>query len=315
MAVIKIKIFVPEIANVLSLFDRIQVQRSEAGAPYSDQKFITDQVAAAPYLVGTEEGPYASLQGKTFKLKVNGGAEQTVTFTAANPISLDNVIAEFNTTITGATMSDNGEGKPKILGGLVGTAGTLELTGGTGLTILGFTLGQKDNGEDPNIILLPDVDAYEYDDQSGEASYWYRERYYNSVSHTYSSWSDWMQGSTGAAIPASDLIVGKIKLSDIDGTALVGVKVVIVNVFNPLLKDGYFFAGRNKEIETDGVGQAEITLVKGSTVDVVIGGTSVVRRILVPSTGTEFDLMDPTLVQDDPFQIQVPDLPAAPRSS
>lgn len=315
MAVIKIKIYVPEIANVLSLFDRIQVQRSEAGSPYSDQKFITDQVAAAPYLVGTAEGPYASLQGKTLKLKVNGGSEQTVSFTAANPISIENVIAEFNTTVTGATMSDNGEGKPKITGLLLGTAGTLEITGGTGLTILGFTVGQKDNGEDANITLLTGVDSYEYDDQSGEASYWYRERYFNSVSLTYSSWSDWMQGSTGAAISSANLIVGKIKLSAIDGTALVGVKVVIVNVFNPLSKDGYFIAGRTQEFETDGTGQTEMTLIKGSTIDVIISGTSVIRRILVPSTGTEFDLMDPTLVQDDPFQIQVPDLPAAPRSS
>jgi hypothetical protein len=35
----------------------------------------------------------------------------------------------------------------------------------------------------------------------------------------------------------------------------------------------------------------------------------------VPNTGTEFDLMDETLVLDDPFQIQVPDLPAAVRRS
>jgi len=96
---------------------------------------------------------------------------------------------------------------------------------------------------------------------------------------------------------------------------LVGAKVAIVNVFCPYSKAGYFFAGRIKEIETDGMGQSEATFVKGSTVDIVLVGTSMIRRIVVPSSGTEFDIMDPTLVQDDPFQIQVPDLPAAPRSS
>jgi hypothetical protein len=246
---------------------------------------------------------------------VDGGGEQSVTFTMPNPIPLSNVIGQFNAAITGATMEDDGHGYAKIIGTVVGTGGILEITGGTGLDILGFTVGQKDNGEDSNIDLLPGVSEYAYDDQSGEASYWYRTRYYNSTSHTFSSWSDWIQGTTGTAIPSTDLIVGKIKLADIDGSALVGAKVAIVNVFSPYTKDGYFFAGRSKEIETDGTGYAEATFVKGSTVDVILVGTSLIRRILVPSTGTEFDIMDPTLVQDDPFQIQVPDLPAAPRSS
>jgi len=315
MAVIKIKIFVPEISNVLTLFDVIQVQRSEAGTPYTDAKSITDITAQPPVLVGTEEGPFVSLQGKTLKLKVDGGLEQTVTFTAADPISLANVIAEFNTSITGATASDDGDGKLQIDGDNVGTDGTLEITGGTALTILGFTTGQKDNGEDTHITLMAGVDSYQYDDQSGEASYWYRTRFLNTVSGNVSSWSDWTQGSTGAVINASLLIIGKIKLADIDGTAMVGAKVTLVNTFSPLIADGFFISGRAKQIVTDGSGQAETTLIKDSIIDVIIEGTSFIRRIQVPSTGTEFDLMDATLVLDDPFQIQVPDLPAAVRRS
>jgi len=315
MAVIKIKIFVPEISNVLSLFDVIQVHRSELGSPYTDAKTITDITAQPPVLVGTEEGPFASLQGKTLKLKVDGGLEQTVTFTAADPISLTNVIAEFNSSITGAVASDDGSGKLQIDGLNAGTDGILEITGGTGLAILGFTTGQKDNGEDTHITLLAGVDAYEYDDQSGEASYWYRTRFLNTVSGNVSSWSDWTQGSTGAAISASLLTIGKIKLADIDGTAMVGAKVTLVNTFSPLIADAFFVAGRSKQIETDGSGQAEITLIKGSVIDVIIEGTSFIRRIQVPATGTEFDLMDAGLVLDDPFQIQVPDLPAAVRRS
>jgi hypothetical protein len=86
-------------------------------------------------------------------------------------------------------------------------------------------------------------------------------------------------------------------------------------VYSPLSVDGYFIAGANRRIETDGTGYAESTFIKGSTVDVILEGTSVIRRILVPDTGTEFDLMDASLVQDDPFNIQVPDLPAAVRRS
>ena len=315
MAVIKIKIFVPEIANVLSLFDAIQVHRSELGTPYTDAKSITDVTAQPPVLVGTEEGPFASLQGKTLKLKVDGGSEQMVTFTAADSISLSNVIVEFNSSITDATASDDGSGKLQIDGNNVGTVATLEITGGTALTILGFTTGDKDNGEDTHITLLAGVDSYQYDDQSGEASYWYRTRFINTISGNVSSWSEWIQGSTGGVISASLLTIGKIKLADIDGTAMVGAKVTLVNTWSPLSADGFFVSGRAKQIVTDGSGQAEITLIKDSIIDVIIEGTSFIRRIQVPTTGTEFDLMDANLVLDDPFQIQVPDLPAAVRRS
>lgn len=313
MAVIKIKIFVPEIANVLSQFDSIQVQRSEAGSPYSDALAITDDSPVAPVLVGTEEGPF-TVQGLDLKLKVNGGAEQSVTFTAADPTSIDNIIAEISGAITGLVPDSDG-GKLRLTGNTTGTAGTLEITGGTALAALGFTLGDKDNGEDQHITLAAGVDEYEYDDGSGAASFWYRTRFYNVTAQTYSSWSDWVQGTTGAAISASLLIVGKIKLSDIDGTVLVGKKVTISNVWHPLIADGYFVAGKSKQIETDGTGGAELTLIKGSRVDVIIEGTSFVRRIQVPDTGTEFDLMDASLVLDDPFQIHEPDLPSAVRRS
>jgi hypothetical protein len=315
MAVIKVKIFVPEIDNVISLFDVIQVQRSEAGSPYTDAKDITADTAQKPVLVGAEEGPFASLQGKTLRLKVDGGLEQEVTFTAADPISLSNVIAEFNTEISGATADDDGTGKLQIEGNAPGTVGTLEMTGGTALAILGFVTGDKDNGEDSHPTLLPGVDSYEYDDQSGQASYWYRTRYYNTGDGTVSSYSDWVQGSTGAVIDPAELIVGKIKLAGVDGTAMVGAKISIVNTYSPLVADEHFIAGRNLQIETDGSGYAETTLIRNSIVDVVIEGTSFIRRIQVPATGTEFDLMDESLVLDDPFQIQVPDLPAAVRRS
>jgi len=313
MAVIKIKLFVPEIANVLTLFDKIQVQRSESGTPYTDAKFITAPTTVKPDLLGTKEGPF-TIQGQSLKVKVDGGAEQTITFVSANPAAINRIVDEINHGITGLTASDS-YGKLKLQGNLSGTLGTLELTGGSALITLGFTTGQKDNGEDPNISLMTGIDAYEYDDGSGAASFWYRTRFFQSVSGVYSSWSDWMQGSTGGAITSSFLIVGKIKLANIDGTAWVGAQVTVVNVFNPLSADGYFIGGPRKSFETDGMGQGELTLIKGSTVDVIIEGTSVTRRIVVPSSGTEFDLMDPTLSQDDPFAIQVPDLPAASRRS
>jgi len=316
MAVIKIKIFVPELTNVMSLFDQIEVQKSEAGTPYTDAVTITtNPVPTSAVLIGTLEGPFSGLQGQELRLKVDQGPEQSVVFTAADPISLSNVIAGFNTGITGATASDDGTGKLKIVSDTTGTSSVLEMTGGTALATLGFTIGDKDNGEDLRVALLVGVTNYEYDDQSGLATNYYRTRFINSVSGQVSSWSDWIMGNTGAAINATLLIVGTIKLAGVDGTAVVGQSVTIVNPQTGFVADGFFMSGKRLTFETDSTGQGQTTLVKGSTVDVVINGTSVIRRILVPSVGTEFNLLDPTIQTDDEFGIQTPDLPAAVRRS
>jgi hypothetical protein len=101
----------------------------------------------------------------------------------------------------------------------------------------------------------------------------------------------------------------------LDGKVLANNKVILVNVFNPLVKDGYGIFGSSLTLVTDGLGMAETPLVKGSVLDVIFSGTSIIRRIQVPSTGTEFDLLDESLVLNDGFGIQEPNIPFAVRNS
>lgn len=317
MATIKLKIFVAELTNVMSLYDVIAVQRSTTAPPTTTEEDLTEDTAQPAVLVGTLEGPY-TLNGKTFTLKVNG-TQVTVTFTSPDPVAIPDVVDEFNDAFTlaglAATASDDGTGKLKLVTNDDGTQFNLEIISGSALADLGFTAGDKDNGEAAHITLVPGTVEYEFDDGSGLASYYYRTRFYNSSSGIFSGWSDWIQGQTGAAVNAAELIVGKVLLAGLDGVALANRKVVIVNVFDQVKKDGYGIFGSSVILETDGTGYAETTLVKGSLVDVIFSGTSIVRRILVPSTGTEFDLLDDSLVVDDQFEIKRPDLPYAPRRS
>ena len=139
MATITVKIFVPEIANVLLNFDKMQVQRSKLGSPYTDEAFITSESAEAPVLTGTTEGPFAGLNGEALRAKVNGGAEQSVTFLSASPISLTNVIGEINAGLADLTAADDGTGKLQLTGDLEGTGGTIEITGGGAAAILGLS--------------------------------------------------------------------------------------------------------------------------------------------------------------------------------
>jgi len=317
MATIKLTIYVSNIDNVLTLYDTMQVRRSATAPPAADLVFLTDTTAAPAELVGTEEGPFI-LNGKTMTLKING-TEMSVTFVSPDPIAIPDVIDELNTAFGGAglpaTASDDGTGKLKIETDDSGTQFTIEMISGTALSVLGFSIGDKDNGEAAHIPLVAGTTSYEFDDGSGQPSYYYSTRFFNTANGTYSAWSDWIQGQTVSAVDSVNLIIGKIKLSDLDGNALSGVKVVIANAWEVQKVNGYGIFGRSISIETDSTGQAETTLVKGSKVDVIISGTSIIRRIVVPSTGTEFDLLDDSLVVADEFEIQRPDIPYAVRRS
>ena len=315
MAIITVQIYVADINDVMLNFDKMQVQRSKLGDPYTDAAYITAAAAEPPVVVGTVEGPYPSLNGEDLKLLANGGVEQSVVFASANPVSLVNAVGEINGTITNLTADDDGTGKLRLTGTLTGTGGTIEVTGGSAPADFGLSQVIA-HGQDPYVGLETGITEYTYVDLSGEASYWYRTRYYNITNGTFGGWSDWIQGSTGATLASGALIVGKIRLAGIDGQALQGKRVTLVNVYNPLISDDYFIAGSSRQIVTDVTGSAESTLVKGMLLDVVIEGTSLIRRIQVPDiAASEFDLLDPDLVVDDAFHIQEPDLPSAVRRS
>jgi hypothetical protein len=315
MTTIKIKIYVPELKSTMQLFDRIEVQRSVTGSPYSDAVSITKAAPEPATLLGTVVQPYMGLYGTQFKLRLNSGTEMTVPFTSSDPVSIQTVVDLLNMTVPGLVASDDGAGKLNLVTGMKGTRASLEITNGSANAALGFVTGQSDSGEDKNIQLMRGVSSYSYEDRFGAPTNYYRTRYLNSFSGNFSDWSDWILGVSGSGVQPANLIFGIIKLAGVDGAALVNAKVTVVNVYNPIIQDGYFIAGRSKTVITDGIGQAQVTLVRGSTIDVIVEGTTVVRRILVPSVGTSFDLLDPTIQTDDAFGIQVPDLPAAPRSS
>lgn len=316
MATIKIKIFVAELANVMALYDKIEVQRSATAPPSTSEVDLTTASSQPARMVGTVEGPYL-LNGKTLTFKVNG-TQVSVTFTYADPIAITQVVDAVNAMlVAGGTRAtaDAYQGCLRISTQDNGTQFTLEVISGSAVGVLGFTNGQKTNGTAARIVLTVGVEQYEFDDGSGLASYYYRSRFYNSSNGTYSAWSDWIQGTTSAAVDASQLIIAQVKLAALDGTALPGKKIAISNAFQPSKADGYGIFGTTIILETDGTGRAETTLVKGSLIDVIFSGTSIARRIRVPASGSVFDLLDDSLVVGDEFQIQVPDIPYAPRRS
>jgi hypothetical protein len=316
MATIKIKIYVSELASVMALYDKIWVQRTVTAPPSTSDEDLTTSVAQPARLTGTVEGPYL-LTGKTLTFKVNG-TQISVVFAYADPLAITQVVEIVNNTLVAAglrVVASAFNGTLRISTQDAGTQFTLEMISGSAITILGFAVGQKAHGTAAYIGLVVGTTQYEFEDGAGLASYYYRSRFYNSSNGTYSAWSDWIQGTTGAAVDPAQLIVAKVKLAGLDGAALSGTKITIANTFQPNKADGYGIFGGTLVLETDGAGQAETVLVKGSMVDVIFSGTSIARRIRVPASGSEFDLLDDSLVVGDEFEIQVPDIPYAPRRS
>lgn len=311
MAVIKLTITVTNLTNVMSLFGLIQVHRSEAGelGPYSE---ITGPAPAPATLLGTETGNF-TLNGLTLKLKVDQGSEQEIVFVTADPINADDTVDFINDHLTDAVASEEG-GAVRLTSDSLGTASVLEITGGTALTELGFTLDQKDNGEDSRITLQAGVATYYYDDQSGDPDFYYKVRYFNSLNDQVSDFGPASKGDVGSVLPPSDLIKATVKLAALDGRPVTDRLVAFYNKYvPPAVFSEYLLADREVTIITDQVGYAETMLVKGSHVVVSIAGTSIVRHITVPSSGTEFAVNDAVAAADDLFQIQIPDVPAAVR--
>lgn len=311
MAVIKLKIFVPNLANVMTLFDTIRVWRSTVGegGPY---ELITADAAAAASLTGSQAAPF-DINGETLLLEVDGGEEQTVTFVTANPVSADLAVGEINSQTSDITASEE-SGAVKLTSDTTGTGSEVEITGGTALTDLGFSVNDYDNGEDAHITLVALQEDYEYDDLSGDSSYWYKTQYYKTSDGSFSTLSDAIQGNVSTIVPAGDLVTASIDIADVSGSPLEDMLISFYYVYEPpISSSGIAILKRHVQAQTDAVGHAEISLVKGMVVDVTFVGTGMIRRITVPDA--DFDLLDAVSAADDNFQIQVPTIPAAIRRS
>ena len=228
MAVIKLTIAVANLTNVMSLFDKIQVWRSEDGenGTYFE---ITDSAPVAATILGTETGNF-TLDGLTLSLKVDSGSEQTITFVTADPINVDDTVDFINDNLTGATATEE-SGAVRISSDTTGTSSVLEITGGTALTELGFVLDDKDNGEDQRITLSAGVETYYFDDQSGDPEFYYKVRYYNSSTDAVSDFGPASKGDVGSVLPATDLIKAVVKLTGMDGKPVTERKVVFFNKY------------------------------------------------------------------------------------
>ena len=298
---ITLRLFVSDIAGILSLYDNIQVFRSTGDETGPWERIAGSATPAI--IVGTDKTEPFALNGKNLYIKINNVTTVGAVFMGADPYSLANAIVDLNTALGALGLAIPSGSSVQMSTTAAGTAASIELTGGTALFSLGFQTGAYDIGENPAIALAPGTQDYTFIDHNGSEDYWYCIRYWNSVTMAVSEYGIPFPAKPIWVMPGTDLITGYANMVDLHGRALKNQLVTVYNVYEPSLRSGFGILGTEVSSEADDDGHVELALVRGSLVEVAFTGTPIRRRIRVPTTGSSFDLLDATLA-DDEFGIQ-----------
>jgi hypothetical protein len=254
-------------------------------------------------------GPY-DVGGLTLSLAVDAGATQHVLLTSHDPVTAADLADEVNTKFTGMAASAVGD-TLVLASATIGTGSKLTVVTGTSLSALGLTVGDH-FGKAAHLPLVTMVYDYTLEDTLGGATHSYVARATNAeggVGGTYIPVYD----EANLAVDPGDLALLTVDLASVNGVAAAGQRVAL-SLANPAavtVVSGLMVGNEPPVLlTTDEFGHAETLVVKGITVDVHVSGTSLARRIIVPSA--DFALGDTVATAEDLFQIHVLALPAAP---
>lgn len=310
MGTVNLEIFVQDIATVLQSYDSIKIQRSTTGEAgvYED---LTAASAESAELLATIVGPY-SVVGMALKLIVDHAVENEVTFTGTNPLSVDQVVDQINVVWPGLAEDDGGY--LKLVSGQTGTLSLIEITDGASAAEFGWAIGDRVLGKEEYLYLATGVSNYYFQDKDGDADYYYISAFYNTSNNLQSAWSEPFRGSAGTVITSDNRSLATVDLVDQAGAAISGQRILFYSQHEPIQVEGFQAAMVRSPtiIETDNVGHAEVSLIRGLKLRVVFEGTSYIREITVPDQ-TSFDILELMASVPDPFNPVDPEVPFAIR--
>lgn len=306
-----ISYFIDDISGALATFDSLRWWRSTTGQN-GLYELITNPAATAAVLTGTRTGPFY-VQGLTLSLVIDGVVPFEHTFTGADPISIGDIVTELANVAAGAFTPSNASGALALTSPTTGTGSSVQVVATDASVALG--LAGEALGLGQSSPLVSGTHEYFFTDQNSDYDFWYRVQLFHSVTLDRSELSAPISADQVLAVPASQTIVGYIRLATVTGRPDAGRKVVVFNDKLPNAQAGYGIVRFYEEIVTDRTGYAKIRLLRGVEISFNISGTGVTRKITVPTAGDAFDLLDESLVADDAYGIQYQDVPFATRTS
>lgn len=305
-------------------FDSLEVWRSPlADGPYTA---LTGPAWAPASLPGSASAPSSAqvgtnviLQGLTLTLQV-GKVTIAITFAGPNPVTLQSAAEQIQAASNGLLIAFVLDNQVYIQTMQPGTGASFSIVAGTGAPALGLPFRPPTNmatGVDARIPLVLGNSNYVYTDLSGGPEYFYKTRFFNTLSDTASEFSLPFQGQFLSGLSFPNLVRATLDLVDSRGIAIANQPVLLFNRFNGTQLEGKTMIGGGNNGLTDTNGHYETLLVRGTKVTVGIAGTSLVRDVEVPTDTTvqSFDLLDPTYGSDDLFNVQIPQIQYAVRRS
>ncbi len=290
----------------LASFTHVRWFRSPSG-PDGPWESLSAAAPQAATLIGDALEPHA-LNGKTLSLRVNG-VDVDIVFAGADPYTTAAVIADILAQTALLVPVDDGDSRLRLSTVLTGSGASIEVVASEGAIALGLQAGEAAVGVDADDALVLTQHEYLHTDQNGSRDFWYRTQLVNNTTLAVGEYSAPFPGSQVPVIAYDLTISAYVQLIDLRGRPIEGRRVVVANVFLPNTMGNYNMFRHSDSFLTDETGYGEIRLVRGSTLDVHVEGTSYTRRITLPDAQNPADivnLLDPTLSSEDEFGIQEP---------
>jgi hypothetical protein len=230
--------------------------------------------------------PLSDITGLTLELKMNGGPLQTITFDGITPI-----VEFINTVLTGgrAYLSLEDASQFIVRSDVRVAPGSVEIIGGTALTLLGLTVRLIEEMSEDSMIksvpALPDPNTLvEFQDDDGTLQDWYAVSTLDSL-HTESNKTPYKQPITSS---------GKICVIEGIVTNLQGVRLPDVEIVATLVKFPHAPETASQVTLqpivtlTGSDGRFSLALLQGALVQFDIPSVGFSRNITIPEKAYEF---------------------------
>lgn len=290
------------------------------GETWGSARLPSDVEGEAPDPPAT--GPMAAVVGKSLELEVNSTSTVVVTFTGAGTsINLKTAAEQIQAQSGGLLRSFVIGSKLVIETELPGAQATIRVLGGDAAPLLGLSTHEPAGiafGLDARIPLAVGITSYLFTDPHSDDSYFYKSRFFNTVTRTASAFGPAFKGTALQGLSASSTVLGGADFVDARGVAKANQVVLLYARLDGTILEGKVVAPTAPtRLVSDENGHVEVQLVRGMKLTMAVAGTDLVRDIEVPTDTdiTSFNLLDPSFGSDDLFKVQVPVIEYASKRS